>query len=210
METSLSNNSKLSGLRSVAFNGKSYYFSIDVFELAPTWFRKCKVSGTWRQREVINKKLAKVGSYHFFRQDAKTKQWTPSDGTSNKVDKLFLTKEYLLKIPEIIGDETPIVDASGIELAPDVLQLEEREMFKDAADNIVEVEVRGERDRKKCFFSVHDVSRAFELPDLSNTILHKDRGYEEVNHYRYFMVKKTDNARFSVHKKWLSFGVKVD
>ena len=89
METSLSNNSKLSGLRSVAFNGKSYYYSIDVFELAPTWFRKCKVSGTWRQRQVINQKLAKVGSYHFFRQDAKTKQWTPSDGTSNKVDKLF-------------------------------------------------------------------------------------------------------------------------
>ena len=143
----MNNNSKLTGLTSVAFNGKTYYYSIDVFELAPTWFRKCKVAGTWRQREVINKKLAKVGSYHFFRQDAKTKQWTPSDGQSKKLDKVFLTKEYLLKIPEIIGNETPIVDASGIELAPDVLQLEEREMFRDTAGNIVEVEVRGERDR---------------------------------------------------------------
>jgi prophage antirepressor-like protein len=198
METSLSNNSKLSGLASVAFNGKSYYYSINVFELAPTWFRKCKVSGTWRQRQVINQKLAKVGSYHFFRQDAKTKQWTPSDGTSNKVDKLFLTKEYLLKIPEIIGDETPIVDASGIELAPDVLQLEEREMFKDTAGNIVEVEVRGERDRKKCFFRVEDVARAFELPEFDHT-LRRDRGYQEDLHYKYFMVKKGVNDPFCVN-----------
>ena len=88
----------------VVINGKKYYYSVEIFEIAPVFFRKCKISGTWRQREVMKNKLVGYDGYKYFRQDARTKQWIPSGGSSNKVDKVFFSEEYLLRVPELTAE----------------------------------------------------------------------------------------------------------
>ena len=43
--------------------------------------------------------------------------------------------------------------------APQILNLEDNEKFKDANGNILNIEVRGERNHKKCYFKVKDVKK---------------------------------------------------
>lgn len=78
-----------------------------------------------------------------------------------------------------------------VENAPPVLYLDDAEKFHDADGNVIEIETRGERDRKKIYFKVKDVSVGFGMPSLSKNILrHKyvdvENGYEYGLHYKAF------------------------
>lgn len=78
-----------------------------------------------------------------------------------------------------------------IENAPPILHLDDSEKFHDADGNIIEIETRGERHRKKIYFKVKDVSIGFGMPSLSKNILrHKyvdvENGYEYGLHYKAF------------------------
>jgi len=78
-----------------------------------------------------------------------------------------------------------------IENAPPLLHLDDSEKFHDADGNIIEIETRGERHRKKIYFKVKDVSVGFGMPSLSKNILrHRyvdvENGYEYGLHYKAF------------------------
>ena len=73
--------------------------------------------------------------------------------------------------------ETEIVDEI-IEEAPPIFELTDEEKFKDVNGNVLEIETRGERYEDKIYFSVKDVSVAFNMPNLKQSLLKKDRGYE--------------------------------
>jgi hypothetical protein len=78
-----------------------------------------------------------------------------------------------------------------IENAPPLLHLDDSEKFHDADGNVIEIETRGERDRKKIYFKVKDVSVGFGMPSLSKNILrHRyvdvENGYEYGLHYKAF------------------------
>ena len=66
-----------------------------------------------------------------------------------------------------------------IENAPPLLHLDDGEKFHDASGNVIEIETRGERDRKKIYFKVKDVSVGFGMPSLSRNIF----GLDRVIHY---------------------------
>ena len=66
-----------------------------------------------------------------------------------------------------------------IENAPPLLHLDDGEKFHDASGNVIEIETRGERDRKKIYFKVKDVSVGFGMPSLSRNIF----GLHRVIHY---------------------------
>jgi hypothetical protein len=57
--------------------------------------------------------------------------------------------------------------------------LDDGEKFHDASGNVIEIETRGERDRKKIYFKVKDVSVGFGMPSLSRNIF----GLDRVIHY---------------------------
>lgn len=78
-----------------------------------------------------------------------------------------------------------------VENAPPILYLDDAEKFHDADGNVIEIETRGERNRKKIYFRVKDVSVGFEMPSLSKNLLRHiyldvQNGYERGVHYKPF------------------------
>ena len=73
-------------------------------------------------------------------------------------------------------------------MAPDIIDLEEHETFKDTNNNIINIEVRGERKFNKCYFRLADVSIGFNMPSLYDTFTNKDTHYLENIHYKYFSI----------------------
>jgi uncharacterized small protein (DUF1192 family) len=89
------------------------------------------------------------------------------------------------------GNEKEGQQYREIENAPPLLHLDDGEKFHDADGNVIEIETRGERDRKKIYFKVKDVSVGFVMPSLSKNILrHRyvdvENGYEYGLHYKAF------------------------
>ena len=60
------------------------------------------------------------------------------------------------------------------------------EKFKDESGNVLEVEVRGERNKNKIFFKVQDVMTAFKMPSLDKNLLDATSNYERDIHYKTF------------------------
>ena len=143
-----------------------------------------------------------------------SKQWVDenyfkSSPTLEKKKKLVITKQ-VLKQPQAQPFTTPpppqrVAEALAVieeekeqeegheelENAPPLLHLDDSEKFHDADGNVIEIETRGERDRKKIYFNVKDVSAGFEMPSLSNNLLRHiyldvQNGYERGVHYKPF------------------------
>ena len=87
-----------------------------------------------------------------------------------------------------------------IEPAPQILELDDHEKFKGSNGKLLDIEVRGERHPKKCYFKVSDVSKEFEILSLDTTLLHQDRGYEKDKHYKNFTINKVDNEQVILSK----------
>lgn len=105
-----------------------------------------------------------------------------------------LTKKYSKRYGTILfSDEWLNSEPEELSSLPPKLKLEEHEMFRDANGDICDVEVRGERHHKKCFFKASDLAYCFELPSLIDTITHKDSGYRIDEDYVRFYCKTTGN-----------------
>jgi len=142
-----------------------------------------------------------------------SKQWVDenyfkSSPTLEKKKKLVITKQ-VLKQPQaqpfttppppqrvaealaVIEEEKEPEGHEELENAPPLLHLDDSEKFHDADGNVIEIETRGERDRKKIYFNVKDVSAGFEMPSLSKNLLRHiyldvQNGYERGVHYKPF------------------------
>jgi hypothetical protein len=83
-----------------------------------------------------------------------------------------------------------------IENAPPILELEDEEKFHDTDGNIIEIETRGEKEVDKIFFKVSDIANGFDMPNLKDTLIHKDKGYERGTDYKCFnRVSTATNGR---------------
>ena len=89
-------------------------------------------------------------------------------------------------------DEEEVVEEEDghqeVENAPPLLHLDDGEKFHDADGNVIEIETRGERHRKKIYFKVKDVSVGFGMPSLYRNIC-ADRGYDYGLHYKYMFIR---------------------
>jgi hypothetical protein len=159
----------------ITFDDVVYYIGDELMNFAKVFFQGCINS-----RQVVAKRKLPVGSYIYARED-KNKDWDIVAGTSRKFDKLLIMREWARKnIPEFNGG------AYDIKLAPSIIELRKAEKFKDVDGDIIEIEVRGEREYNKCYFNVKDVSDGFNLPSLYRNIIDKDSSYHEGIHYKYF------------------------
>jgi hypothetical protein len=166
-------------MNTLKINDIEYVNSEDFFIKAPIY---CKDSRNGR--ELIKKN--KITDYIFAKLESD--KWILSDGKSRKYDKLFLTKTFVDTIPEI--NEEKIIINDGIESAPDIINLEDGEKFKDIDGNIVKIETRGERKVDKIYFKVKDVMLGFEMENLNKVIINNNTNYIENEHYKYFNCKK--------------------
>ena len=88
----------------------------------------------------------------------------------NKKSKFFISEEWVLNN---VTKMMPNYSENDIQLyqeLPSLLKLNNDEKFKDKNGKILEIEVRGERDCKLCYFKVKDVSVAFDMPYIDKTI----------------------------------------
>jgi predicted GIY-YIG superfamily endonuclease len=80
--------------------------------------------------------------------------------------------------------------------------LAESEKFRNAAGEVCEVEVRGDRSFDKCYFKVKDIGRVFGVKRLDNNITYTKSKYVEGIHYiivndlRYLIRNCDGNIRF--------------
>jgi hypothetical protein len=181
----------------IIFQNASFYSADELYAYLPKHFKGCA-----KARNVVEKKNLKETEYTFMYM--KDEKYVSSTKKCAKA-KLFLTEEWTLaNIPEM--NETnlklkPVVDRYEHPEAPDVLELEDGEKFKDDKGNILEIEVRGERNHKECYFSVKDVSVGFDMPNLKKVLIDNDGNYDSNFHYKYFAIVKLANDGKKLAKK---------
>jgi hypothetical protein len=210
-------------LQIIKLNNKEYYLSNEIFVYDPSFFPGCQTN----TRLMITKKKLNNDDYTF--GYIKNKEWILSKDTyarsklllssewvENNVPKIIINKKKLLNEINnnnvIIDDHTDTIDIDNLydaPPAPNILELEDNEMFKDSKGGVLNIEVRGERNHKKCYFKVKDVSEAFEMPNLNSSLLHKNNINETNNkymmntHWKYFTVSKMGDPHFYKTKKEL-------
>jgi hypothetical protein len=180
-----------------------YVHSDEVFEYAPIY---CK--GSRSSRELIKKKEINDNNYIFARLSKTTEgKWVTSDGSSSKMDKTMFKHEFVINIKEIkkkmnTSDSDSDIDDGEISEAPDIIELEDNEKFRDSEGNVLEIETRGD-DRKsdQVYFKVEDVSEYFNMKSLHKSLLEKTTSYKIGIDFKYFLCKKDKNLENKTSKK---------
>lgn len=186
-------------LQIIKLNNKEYYLSNEIFVYDPSFFPGCQTN----TRLMITKKKLSNEDYTF--GYIKNKEWILSKDTyarsklllssewvDNNVPKIIINKRKILNeiknsnVNEENNDDNGIDELYDVPPAPPILNLEDNEMFKDDKGNVLNIEVRGERDHKKCYFKVKDVSEAFGMPNLNSSLLHHTSNHKINIDYYYF------------------------
>ena len=170
-------------MEEVTYNNKIYIHTDYILGNAPIYSRSCR-SG----KELIRKK--KIDDYLYFRFVGC--EWINTDGKSRKYDKVFVNKTVIENIKELNGDD--VTDDNGIEMAPDIIELEDHEKFQDTDGNILDIETRGEKNVNGIYFKVKDVEKAFDMKRLQDVILDKKTNYFKDRHYIFFNCNHTNSS----------------
>lgn len=170
----------------ITVNKQEYISSDELFIKAPVYCKLCRSA-----RELIRKK--KLTEYIFCKLI--NNKWIVSDGKSYKFDKVFFKKTFIDTIPEINEDKI-IMDDDKIELAPNIIHLDDTEKFSDDKGETLDIETRGERKVDGIYFKVKDVMVGFKMEHLNDIITNKQKnGYFEGIHYKYFNCLKSTKDR---------------
>ena len=172
-------------MNTITINNEEYILSEELFIKAPVYSKDAR-----NGRELIKKNKLK----DFIFAKLEKEKWKITDGNSRKCDKTLFKLSFVNTIPEIT-EEKQIIDDNNIELAPDIIHLNDSEKFKDDNNNIIEIETRGERVVDKIYFKVKDVMTGFVMENIITTIIDKRiNSYQENEHYKYFNCKKINKT----------------
>lgn len=167
----------------VRLNNKVYIQAEEIVRNHPEIFKE----GKKKARQILEFKRIPQDDY-IFGSNVKT-GWRVSTKENCKA-KLLITKSWLDEYLKSNQESTPEIQSevtvSDIRDAPPILDLTESEKFKDHKGQILEIEVRGERDDEGCFFRVKDVARCFNDIRSQDVILNTHSGFSEKNDYTYF------------------------
>jgi hypothetical protein len=177
------------------FDGFEVYNADDLREYDPNFFYGCSRG----IRKIIERKKIDVSD---FKWGSKHKSGWKGCSADYPKGKLLLKADWVHEnVPKMAINEDVKYE---YEEAPAILHLKEEEKFKDVNGNVLDIEVRGERDPKKCYFKVKDVSKAFNMERLVSVILNDDKHGHELNiHYKYFTVQKNTPGEKNQVKKVL-------
>ncbi len=179
---------------SFIINNEIVYSADEIYNYDKNFFIGCS-----RLRLIIEKKKLKNDDYFFAYQ--KNDIWIKSSVNYPRA-KLYLKEEYVVKnIPKMM--DVVKQELYKYEEAPEILELEDDEKFKDHNNKIIEIEVRGEREHDKCYFKVKDISNGFEMYSINDTILRDISKYELNIHYKFFIINNSDKNGIFKSKKCL-------
>jgi hypothetical protein len=80
-------------------------------------------------------------------------------------------------------------DENDVEDAPEVLHLDDTEMFKTEEGVAMDIETRGEKTQDGIFFKASDIGKAFDYERIMDVITHTNGNHQYMSHYKYFNVK---------------------
>lgn len=136
------------------------------------------LKGTRRGILAFCKKSKMVeGKDFLYARIKENKGWrrTASENYVRQMDKIFLSRKWVRSF-----ETKP--------RAPKILHLDDNELFRDANGNAYDVEVRGERHHKKCFFKASDIAKCFDLPRLIDSLTHQNSAYVHGEDYERFII----------------------
>ena len=141
-------------------------------------------------KNVENVRTTEKEIHQHFKQSNISGELFVKENLHNYIDYFNRIIEYENRV---IPEEFETIDEMNIEdeivLAPSLLFLHENEKFKDPGGNIVDIETRGEKNRHKILFKVKDVSEGFKIPNLNNSLLHKNTSYLKNVDYKFYYIK---------------------
>ena len=162
----------------ITVNGTRYYNANQLREQDPVYFH-----GTSRSvRKIIEKKKIPQSEY-IYASHSKKKGWTAASDQTNPCPKATL----LLSVQWINQNMNQNMDPDDPIEAPAIMMLTDEEKFHDEHGNIVEIETRCERQHDKAYFLVSDVSKVFNMPNISKTIMNKEYKYVQNDDYKTFI-----------------------
>ncbi|AKI80590.1 hypothetical protein QJ850_gp109 [Acanthamoeba polyphaga mimivirus] len=170
--------------------GKKMYYSADELkEKCPIFFKGYRNSWSLINADVVDEQCYIFAKYEY-------DKWIKSTGQSKKFNKVFLLDSWVeSNIPEF-NDNLEY----EITQAPDILKLKSSEKFKDDKGNIIDIEVRGNKNDSECYFLVKDVASGFNIKRLYSILLNSNSGYEINTHYIYFNIQKIINHEKNTNK----------
>ena len=178
----------------IVLNNENLYLAEDIYNYDRLFF-----TGIYKNklRLIIEKKNLLDSDYIWGYK--KTGNWIVSDEDYNK-SKLLLREAWVVgNVPKMMVIVN--TDSYKYQAAPEILELLDEEKFHDKDGNIIEIEVRGERNSNNCYFSVKDVSKGFEMPNLQITLLKEHTQYDSIIHYKYFIDVHKDNVFIPTDRK---------
>lgn len=178
--------------------GKNQYYNCDELRNQyPKIFRGCINS-----RAFITKKDVPDDAYIYGK--LKSKKWVESNGNSMRFDKIFIKVDWFDNKYLNFRDDHEEEEEEDIEDAPGLIKLKDNEKFINNDGNIVEIEVRGEKNVDECYFKIKDIMNGFNLPHLHKNIIKEKSGYQEGKDYIYFNVN-VNSHQAKVKKLFLTY-----
>lgn len=188
---------------SFTFAGKQVYLATYVKERDPAFFYG---GGPSIRGALIKKGVPETEIFYGIRAKG---QWNPSKSIIRSAT-VFISKKwvdanvaaFITKsiVKEIMPGITIVKRRKNLvkyKNAPPILDMEDDEKFRNAAGEIQEIEVRGERDVDKCYFRASDVANMLELPDINTTLYSEKSSFEREYDYVTFICKGTDRISSS-------------
>ena len=144
----------------------NFYPAEEVLNYDPVFFKNHKITSKNIRDSIEIFNL--IENNHFILLAKKKESWFKYERKYPKA-KLFLTKEWVEnnvpKFKDISND-----DDYECPPAPDILELNDSEKFKDTDGNVLDIEVRGTRNKKDTYFKVKNVSKEFNILKLQDNL----------------------------------------
>ena len=172
----------------ISIDNINYILGDYILKNAPIYSKGCRSS-----RDLVRTKKIDASKFSYVRKINDT--WIKSDGKSVKFDKVIINATIIKTIPELNNKNEIINDDNGIEKAPNIINLNDDEKFKDNNGNILEIETRGEREYNKIYFKVKDVATCFNMTNLYTTLIGINSGYEINKDYKYYICNNLCNSQ---------------
>lgn len=168
----------------IKIENEKYFNAEDLKNFDIAFFNKINTS----IRKIITIKKIPNREYNYFCFNKKENKWKESDKEKpSPKAKLFIKEEWSKQNIPKFNEELK----NEYEEAPPILKLKDEEKFKDIENNILNIEVIGERDEENCYFKVKDISNKFDAENLSDTLKDKRNNYNINEHYKFFITKKS-------------------
>ena len=159
------------------------YSAEDVYTYDPVFFNGIKLTSF--KKSIIDK-FNLIENTDYIKLIQKKSIWNLVTTAAPKA-KLFLTKQWVdTHVPKFKDDISN--DDYECPPAPGILELNDNEKFKDTDGNVLDIEVRGTRNKKDTYFKLKDVSKEFDINRLYDSLIEKTGNYEENIHYKYFSI----------------------